>query len=78
MLLNNTIGPPSHRRGTDPVLEFRSMPSFVITYAEGFPDEIEADRYEEQEGDVVFLKDGSEVFRVHRADAVSIHPRDGS
>jgi hypothetical protein len=77
-MLLNTIGPPSHRRGTDPALEFRSMPSFVVRYAEGFPDEIEADRFEEQEGDVVFMKDGAEVFRVRRADAVSIEPHDQS
>ncbi len=54
------------------------MPSFVIRYVEGFPDEVSADRYEDQEGDVVFMKDGAEVFRVHRADAESIEPRDES
>jgi hypothetical protein len=51
------------------------MPSFVIRYVEGFPDEVEADRYEEQQGDVVFMRDGTEVFRVRRADAASIEPR---
>jgi hypothetical protein len=54
------------------------MPSFVIRYADGFPDEVLADLYEDQEADVVFMKDGAEVFRVRRADAVSIEPRDHS
>ena len=52
------------------------MPSFVIRYVEGFPDEVMADRYEEQEGDVVFMRDGAEVFRVRRADTESIENRD--
>ena len=54
------------------------MPSFVIRHAEGFPDEIEADRYEKRDGDVIFVLDGVEVFRLREADVLSIEPRDGS
>ena len=44
-------------------------------YPEGLPDEVDADRYEEQEDDAVFIKDGKEVFRVWENDVVSITPR---
>jgi len=54
------------------------MPSFVIRYLEGFPDEIVADQYEEQDRVVVFTRDGEEVFRIRRADAVSIESREES
>jgi hypothetical protein len=54
------------------------MPSFVIHHAVGFPDEIEADRYERRDGDLIFFLDGEEVFRLDEADALSIEPRDRS
>ncbi len=54
------------------------MTSFVIRHLRGFPDEIEADRYENQGDDVVFLKGGKEVFRIPKAGVVSVEPRKDS
>jgi len=51
------------------------VPSFVIRYPTGFPDEVEADQYEEREGELIFLKGGDEVFRVRKADTSSIDQR---
>lgn len=51
------------------------VPDYVIRHREGWPDEVVADEYIEQDGDFVFIRDGDEVFRVHGADVVSVGPR---
>jgi len=54
------------------------MADYMIRHREGLPDEVLADDYAEQEGDLVFTRDGEEVFRLPMADVVSVAPKDES
>jgi hypothetical protein len=54
------------------------MPDYVIRHDKGLPDEVLADNYAEQDGDLVFTRDGEEVFRLPMAVVVSVAPKDES
>ena len=57
---------------------YAMMPDYMIRHREGLPDEVLADDYAEQEGDLVFTRDGEEVFRLPMADVVRVAPKDES
>ena len=57
---------------------FSMMPDYMIWHDEGLPDEVLADNYAEQDGDLVFTRDGEEVFRLPMAVVVSVAPKDES
>ena len=54
------------------------MPDYVIRHDKGFPDEVLADNYAEQDGDLVLTRDGEIVFRLPMAVVVSVAPKDES
>ena len=47
----------------------------MIRHRDSFPDEVLADSYLEQDGYLVFLRDGKEVIRIPLADVVSVAPK---
>jgi len=56
----------------------KGVPTYVIRHRESWPDEVVADSYFEQDGDLVFVRDGAEVMRIPSADVVSVAPKGGS
>ena len=54
------------------------IPSYVVRHLEGSPDEVEADSYVEQDGELVFNREGTEVMRIPLGDVVSVAPKGGS
>ena len=54
------------------------MPSYVVRHLEGRPDEVEADSYVEQDSELVFNREGTEVMRIPLGDVVSVAPKGGS
>jgi hypothetical protein len=54
------------------------VPTYVIRHRESWPDEVVADSYVEQDGDLVFVRDGAEVMRIPSADVVSVAPKGGA
>jgi hypothetical protein len=52
------------------------VPDYVIQHHDGFPDEVLADSYHEQDGDLVFVRDGAEIMRIPSADVVRVTLKD--
>ena len=50
----------------------------MIWHRKGLPDEVLADDYAEQDGDLVFTRDREEVFRLPMAHVVSVARKDES
>jgi hypothetical protein len=51
------------------------VPTYLIRHRESWPDEVVADSYVEQDGDLVFVRDGREVMRIPSADVTSVAPK---
>jgi hypothetical protein len=47
----------------------------VVRHREGFPDEVQADSYLEEEDDLVFIQGGAEVLRIPLDEVVSVAPK---